>query len=244
MKVLSLNTWQEKGPWRERWEITFKGLSEMQPDITGFQEVFNGDWAREVQKRTETRSLVYYPEPSGLVLISKYRVIRSEIWTLKNQSPTEDYKRYLIFADFETPYGRLSFFNTHHSWKLPEGAIREAQVDEILPLIDARAGKEWTIVTGDFNASADTASIGKMLAAGFADTFASVNPGSKALTWDNRNPYAAGASVFLPDRRIDFIFSRNHERHARIRNSEIVLNAPNEKGIYASDHYGVLTEFL
>jgi endonuclease/exonuclease/phosphatase family metal-dependent hydrolase len=243
MKVLSLNTWQEKGPWRERWEITFRGLEEMKPDIAAFQEVFNKSWAEEVRKRTGSQSLVFFHEPSGLMLISRFRVIRSEIWTLKAKSPTEDYKRYLIFSDFETPSGRICFFNTHLSWKLDESATREAQVDEILPLIESRAGKEWTLITGDFNTAPDTPAIRKMLDAGFTDTYRKIHPGSTELTWDNRNPYAAGASVFLPDRRIDFVFSRNHERRAAVAASEIVLKQPNERGVYASDHYGVLTTF-
>ena len=40
MKILTLNTWQERGPWRERWEVTFKGFEIFRPDLAAFQEVF------------------------------------------------------------------------------------------------------------------------------------------------------------------------------------------------------------
>ena len=33
MKILTLNTWQERGPWRERWELILKGLERYDADL-------------------------------------------------------------------------------------------------------------------------------------------------------------------------------------------------------------------
>ena len=49
MKILTLNTWQERGPWQLRWKVISQGIAEYQPDLIGFQEVFNPDWAQEVK---------------------------------------------------------------------------------------------------------------------------------------------------------------------------------------------------
>ncbi len=242
MKILTLNTWQEKGPWRERWEIIFKGLKEYSPDVAAFQEVFNRDWAEEARTRAGYPVMVFFPEPSGLVLFSKYPVTRSGCLTCRTQAPTENYKRYVVFAETETPQGPLTFFNTHLSWKIPESGTRQAQVGEILDFISLKAGDLPAVVTGDFNAAAQTPEIAKMTQAGFADIFAALNPGSGDLTWDNRNPYAAAASARLPDRRIDYIFTRRMEPGWTPVSCRVVLNQPNEKGVFPSDHYGVLLE--
>ncbi len=242
MKILSLNTWQERGPWRDRWEVTFEGLRNIQPNITAFQEVFKADWAKEIQKRTGAASLVFFPEPSGLVLASTFKVTSSSCLTLKTQSAREDYKRYVVFAEFETPLGPLCFFNTHLSWKVEDSQVRAAQVRELIDFIKEEGGPKPCVAAGDFNAAPDTVEIRQMPAAGFTDTFEAMNPGSQELTWDNRNPWVKNASVVLPDRRIDYIFTRNFEGVADILSSKVVLNQPNENAVFASDHYGVLTE--
>jgi mRNA deadenylase 3'-5' endonuclease subunit Ccr4 len=73
MRLLTLNTWQERGPWRERWELIFKGLRGYDAEIVGFQEVFNMEWAEEVRKRSGYPYLAVSGEHSGLIFISKFK---------------------------------------------------------------------------------------------------------------------------------------------------------------------------
>lgn len=242
MKIFDLNTWHRKGPWQERWNLIFEEIRRSQPDIAAFQEVFSRDWAEQAGKKTGYDSSIYHEERSGLLLISKFKVRRSLSVTMKTQSSTEDYKRYVLFAEFETGKGSLCVFNTHLSWKPAEADVRFAQADEFLAFTEKEAGRNLSIACGDFNAAPDTAEIRKIQAAGWTDTFAAANPASQALTWDNRNPYAASSSVFLPDRRIDYIFMKNAAGKAKVMTSKIVLDTPDPNGIYASDHYAVLTE--
>ncbi len=243
MKILSLNTWQERGPWQERWKITFRWLEAHSPDFCAFQEVFKESWAREIQRKTGNKSLVFFPEPSGLAMVSRYPVKRSEILKYQTQSPIEDYKRFAVFAEFETPAGAVYGFNTHLSWKPADSATRAGQIRELIDWSREKANGNPVFVTGDFNASPETAEVRQMTEAGFMDTFTAMNPGKPGLTWDNQNPYAAGASVFLPDRRIDYVFTRDFMKIADLGSSEVVLKEPNENRVFASDHYGVLSEF-
>ena len=111
IKILTLNTWQEKGPWRERWENIFEGLNRLQPDILGFQEIFNPAWAKEIQARTGLPFLVFSPEPSGLVLLSRFPVVQWDCLTMKTQSPGEDYLRYALFAELRIEKEHLAVFN-------------------------------------------------------------------------------------------------------------------------------------
>ncbi len=256
MKILSLNTWQEKGPWRERWEIAFKEIREFDADIIAFQEVFSEDWSWEIAKRAGYPSRVFGDPASGLLLVSKYPVKRSECLTMKTQSPTEEYRRYVLFAEFEVPAssylsplrrgqdkGRsIAFFNTHLSWRVAESEVRLKQVRELIAFAEKRAPGMTAFAAGDFNSSPETPEIREMLSAGWRDTFDDLSPGAGDLTWDNKNPYAAGASVFLPDRRIDYVFMKPGPAAIAPESCRVVLKQPNENGVYASDHYGVLLD--
>lgn len=245
MKILTFNTWQERGSWRDRWEVIFRGIERLRPDVIALQEVFNASWAREIQKRTALPHLVFPPVPSGLLCLSLHAVTAVECRTLSTKSPTEDYLRYVLFMECQTSGGGLAVFNTHLSWKLEEGEIREKQVGELLDFVEARSGASETVVMGDFNAPPETAEIRQMIVRGkFVDTFRACHPKDAGLTWDNRNPYAAGSSIPMPDRRIDYLFARNAGRVlGRLKSCDLVLTEPDDRGIYASDHYGLLGIF-
>ncbi len=149
MKILTLNTWQERGPWRDRWKIILKGLKEHAPDIVGFQEVFNSSWAYEIQAQAGYPYLVFPKEPSGLLFLSRFPVVSWKCLTLKTQSPTEDYLRYGLWMEVLWQERSLSCFNTHLSWRIPEGQIRENQVGELVSFIQEKAGYHPSLVMGD-----------------------------------------------------------------------------------------------
>ncbi len=241
MKILTLNTWQELGPWRERWEIIFKGLQEMKPDIVFFQEVFNPAWAAEIQKRSGYPAMAFPKEPGGLLTLSRFPVQQTECLTLKTKSPTEDYSRYVLFAELKTEKGPLAVFNTHWSWKLMESPVRRAQAEEFLEFTRQKAGKIPKAAGGDFNTVSWAPEIRKVREAGWTDTFAMLYPEAPGLTWENVNSYAAGANHPMPDRRIDYIFTQ--EFREQPRSGRVVYNEPSAEGHFASDHYGVLITF-
>jgi endonuclease/exonuclease/phosphatase family metal-dependent hydrolase len=246
MKILTLNTWQERGPWRERWDIIFEGLKKYQPEVAAFQEVFNPGWARQVQKKSGYPFLVFAREPSGLMFLSKYPVRKWECLTLKTQSATEEYKRYALFAELDIEGIPAAVFNTHLSWKLDEGHVRENQVGEFLGFIKKKSGDTWCAAMGDFNSVPQSPEVLKVkVEGGFRDAFGELHPQRPGNTWDNRNPYAAGSSVFMPERRIDFIFWKPAAKRAEsfnLRTADMVYTEPVD-GIFASDHFGVLAEF-
>ncbi len=246
MKILTLNTWQEREPWRRRWEVLLKEFPVHDADVVAFQEVFNHEWAKEVQKKTGYPFLVFPEEPSGLMILSRFPVGRWECLTMKTKSPTENYLRYALFAELHAPGGALMFFNTHLSWKLDEGTVREKQIDEILNFIDRTAGHHDTVIVGDFNAPPQTPEIAKMSKIGlFTDAFSKVHPVEPGLTWDNRNPYAHGSSSLMPDRRIDYIWVRNAGNVlGQVHSVSLAFTRPASDGVFASDHFGVVAQFI
>lgn len=246
MKILTLNTWQESGPWKERWDVILKGVKALDPDIVGFQETFNGKWFEEMLARSGYAHGLYFQDDCGQSLWSKLPIQASHLHRFENQAPSEpDYIRYVIHADLDAGNGKsLHFFNTHLAWKTDEAETRTKQVMEMIDYIDEVAGTEEAVSVGDFNADDNTAAIRKMMTLGkFNDMWAVRHPKERGLTWDNRNPYAAGGTV-MPDRRLDYIFVRNNSNLlAHVESCNLVFTEPNEKGIYATDHYGLLATF-
>lgn len=244
MKILTLNTWQERGPWRDRWELIFQGLKEYQPDIVGFQEVFNMDWAREIRERSGYPYLAVSGEHSGLIFLSKFKPIEQECLILKTKSPTEDYLRYVFYVGVDTGEEKVALFNTHLSWKANENEIRMKQTLELETFVQKKARGLPGALMGDLNAGPDTPSVVYLRETlKWCDTFKAVNPGDPGLTWDYRNPYAEAEREKMAERRIDYIFVREQAGpFKKILSSRVVSREP-QGAIWPSDHFGVLTEF-
>lgn len=246
MKILTLNTWQELGPvpWEERWEVTLAGIEQFRPNLVAFQELFNPAWAQEIQKKTAYPTLVFPKGHSGLVLYSGYPVVEWGEATL-SQSPFEDYLRYALWAELRVNEQTLFVFVTHLSWMLEDGETRRKQAEEILQLVDSKAANREMLLLGDLNAPRHSPEISFLIKKGqFRDLFFEKHPNVSGFTWDNRNPYAAGAKHILPDRRIDFILARGSGPLLEdLAACDLVFTKPNAKGFWASDHSGVLAQF-
>ena len=245
MRVLTLNTWQERGPWRERWELVFEGLKTLQPEVVLFQEVFNPQWVKDIAKRAGYASFVYAEKESGLAIFSHYPLVQSGSKALAAQSANEDYRRFVLFGQFQTPSGVLFVFNTHLSWMLEDGAVRERQTADIAAFMDQQAGAQESLIAGDFNDTAWSRAVRSLTQEkGFVDVYHALNPKDPGLTWTYDNLYTRDGRYALPDRRIDFIFTRHGRRIlAQSLSARCVFTEPDPRGIWASDHYGVVAEF-
>lgn len=245
MRVLTLNTWQERGPWRDRWDLIFKGLRAYDADIVGLQEVFNMDWAQTVRERSGYPYLAVSGEHSGLIFLSKFKPVAQACLVMKTKSPTEDYQRYAFYVRVAHGGKELALFNTHLSWRADEDAIRMKQTLELEAFVAEKAGALPSAIMGDFNGAADTPAVAHLREVRkWVDTFEDQNPGVPGLTWDYRNPYAEAERAKMAERRIDFIFTREAiGPFEKIRSSRVVFNQPSAAGVWPSDHFGVLTEF-
>ncbi len=251
MRVLTLNTWQEFGPWRERWEVIDKNIREAAPDIIFFQEMFNRKWAQETAARLGYPTCITQEEPSGLVMLSRYTVLEGGLFSYHAFSPTEKKKRYAQHVWFETPdAGDFLAVNTHLSWRPDEQPVRYRQAVELAQAIDAMRDNGPVILGGDLNADVDTSEIDMFRArARFQDAYAKHHPHDYGWTWSRKNPYTQEPVNLvngkpLPDRRVDYIFYRSAEGFSlECKGSRLVMDQPDSRGIWCSDHFGVLAEF-
>jgi len=241
MKIMTLNTWNEEGPWRQRWEAIFKGIEIAKPDIIGFQEIFDVAWANEVTKMSGLNYSVFPNDSSGLMVLTRFPIQTWNASMLDTQSPREDYRRYVAFVQVAVDGEKLAIFNTHLSWRLDEGFVRERQVSEILEIIKNKAYGLRAIVMGDFNATPDSQEIQLMKLQGdFVDTYGRLHPKEHGFSWDNRNLFTA--SHGLPDRRLDYIFVKDDSGLSeKLLSADLTFTQPDQQGVYASDHYGVIT---
>jgi endonuclease/exonuclease/phosphatase family metal-dependent hydrolase len=103
------------------------------------------------------------------------------------------------------------------------------------------------ILAGDFNSAAEpseyypsdgTSSYG-YIAANFLDAWDAIHPSDPGYTWPLfGEDYMSGYSV-TPFERIDLIFSRGLKPLSVISTG----TRPDSKGVYASDHVGVVADF-
>lgn len=250
MRVLTLNTWQERGPWRDRWEVIFRGLHELQPDIICFQEVFNADWAQSLPHRTGLSYAASTAGDGGLVILSRWPMVMTVKQKLPTQSLTEGYDRFLLYAEVDTGRMRLGIVNTHLSWKPEEGKVREGQTGDLIAFLHGRGMPGEHMLMGDLNAVPESPEICRLAGEGeLLDSYGFMHRGEAGMTWDNQNPYAAMARELdkapdLPDRRLDYLFiPAKSGLKAALAAVTVVYQEPDHNGVRASDHYGLCADF-
>lgn len=246
MRILTLNTWHNNGPWLERRGALIQGMVQYSPDILLFQELFDLDWSKELQARLGYPYLVSTEcTHSGLVVLSKLPPDGNELYRMNNKSPFENYWRYALWTGLIADGHRLNVFNTHLSWELRDHSTREAQVRELWSFIERhRSENTFAVIAGDFNCTPDSPAMTWFVAhSRFIDTYGTLHPDAAGFTWSNRNFFAESHRPALPDRRIDYILAEHSFAENRLRRCEVIFDTAATLGVFASDHFGLLAEF-
>jgi len=258
IRVVTLNIWNRMGEWEKRREAIRSQLEKLAPDVVGLQEVIRLEGEYDVDQAAElARGFGYHiafgrgadaaPWGLGNAVLSRWPILRTVTFTL----PGTDEARSAVFAELETPAGKLPFFSTHLNWKFHEGHVRQLQVRALARFVEAVApiGADHAlppIVVGDFNAEPDSDEIRFMrglTALGgscvyYADAFHVAGDGSPGHTFARRNPNAG--QLHEPNRRIDYVFVRGPDEKLRGEPIEarVCFDEP-VGGVWPSDHFGV-----
>jgi endonuclease/exonuclease/phosphatase family metal-dependent hydrolase len=256
VRVGTLNIWNRCGPWEERLVAIRCALADLAPDVLGLQEVLSGegvDQAAEIAAgfgyHVAFGSSRADPIRLGNAVLSRYPIVRTEVFPLPNGGTTE--RRSLMLAELDAPFGRVPFFTTHLNWKLHEGHVREEQVRFVAAKIKSLASIDGfpPIVVGDFNAEPDSDEVrfmrglcglgGKRVY--FADCFGTVGEGRGITFSPATNPFAG--ETHEPERRIDYVFVRGPD--TRVRGKPLAARLCFDQrvnGVFPSDHFGVIAE--
>ena len=256
LHVVTLNIWNQSGPWEQRLAAIRAEIRELDPDVIGLQEVLHTtsaegpDQAKQIAEGLGFHVAYGAAFDSGGIefgnaVLSKFPILKSQVFPLPRLDTDES--RCLLFAQVAAPFAPVPVFVTHLNWRFHEGYVREAQVKAIAENVKALAPVHGfpPIVMGDFNAAPDADEIrfmkGLCSLGGrgvyFADTFGNVGRGP-GTTFSRQNTFAS--DLREPDRRIDYIFVRGPD--ARGRGEPIAARVCFDRasnGVYPSDHFGV-----
>jgi endonuclease/exonuclease/phosphatase family metal-dependent hydrolase len=259
LRLATLNIWNRFGPWEKRLVAIQRQLALLDPDIIGLQEVLRstqGDALDQAALLASARgdhiafgvASEEHGFPVGNAILSRWPIARSSVHELPRLG--SDQKRSLVFAEIDSPHGKIPFFVTHLNWRFHEGIVRQAQVLRIAEVIAELApiGGFPPILVGDFNAAPDADEVrflrglcaigGKTVY--FADCFEIAGDGSLGATYSRtKNPFAA--PLREPDRRIDYVFVRGPDDRGRGEPLEarVCFDQPTDD-VYPSDHFGVV----
>jgi endonuclease/exonuclease/phosphatase family metal-dependent hydrolase len=259
LRVATLNIWNRFGPWEQRLVAIRAGIEALGLDLLGLQEVLRldpSDGDGLDQAAVIARGFGYHVAYArsrehrwyGNAALSRWPIVRSEGFELPHGGTDE--RRALLYADIDSPHGRIPFFVTHLNWKFEEGHVREAQVREVAARVAslATAGSFPAILVGDLNAEPDSdeirflrglTSLGEPRRVYFQDAFGIAGDGSAGFTFARRNPFAA--PLREPDRRIDYVLVHGRSDGARGEplEAQVCFDSAID-GCFASDHFGVV----
>jgi endonuclease/exonuclease/phosphatase family metal-dependent hydrolase len=249
----------------QRLEWTAEHLGEERPDVVLLQEASvsrrHGHTA-EILARRLGMDFVYAranPTPllralgprrllgrlafeEGPAVLSRLPIREHRAHVLSSRlSPLE--RRIALEAVLEGPQETFSVFSVHLS--AGSSASRKRQIASLVDAVEARPHPHPVIVGGDFNAEEHSHEIRLLTEiAGWIDSFRHLHEEAAGHTWGQLLADATATA----GRRIDFLFAApsGEERWAPAH-SRLVLNRAfpqsSDGVLWASDHYGVLTEF-
>ena len=152
-----------------------------------------------------------------------------------------------IAVDVKMGNSKFKFVNTHLESPIPgvpdTQLLQLAQAAQLMEELDET--KIPVILAGDFNSDAEptklyppdaTLSYDYIVGAGFNDAWQFLHPKNPGYTWPLFDE--TGASISLIE-RIDLIFSNGPKPISMTRFG----TTPNRKGLYASDHAGIVAVF-
>jgi endonuclease/exonuclease/phosphatase family metal-dependent hydrolase len=262
VRVVTLNIWQEQGPWEQRLALIADRLNALEPDVVCLQEVREVAGCIPNQADTLAQRLGFETVTfevaqewgggdEGLAIVSRLPMVNRDACELP--FTTGRSRRVCLGVELGLS-SDCSFwvFTTHLAWRMADGALREQQVLAVESFVAAHSSEHPIILTGDFNAPPDADEIrflrGRTSLAGrrtyFQDAFACCNPGASGCTWTSENPCTEPLSWLEQNRRLDYVFvsPMTREGAAQIHNSRLVCTEPDPTGVWCSDHYGVLAE--
>jgi endonuclease/exonuclease/phosphatase family metal-dependent hydrolase len=240
-------------------------IDQLDPDLIGFQEAFRGEDRHQAVEILDDRGYhVDYLRAGpfremdfGNAVATRWPI--RERHALKLPESEDGETRAALTVLLDSPFGPISFTNTHLNWMFEHGAVRERQVVALCDFVLERLPERGfpAIMVGDFNAEPESDEIryitglhsiaGRSLYFNDAWRVASGSPHGRSrmeedgMTWSNRNPYAH--SMFEPDRRIDYVFTGMPGRDGVgwVEQCRVVCN-DEKNGVWPSDHFGVYAE--
>jgi len=240
--AVTLNLWHDQHDWPARRAVIVDTLRALAPDVVLLQEVLEKpglpNQAADLAERLGLRVVFASVDPPGAAkrygnaILTPHPIASSREVRL---APFDDH-RVALHARLVVRGRLLDAVVTHLHHTAEGGAIRAAQVRDLLAFVDATRGPGALILGGDFNAAPDEPELAP-LRARFMDAFAAARGAAVAAGATTLNPAKGHAA-----RRIDHLFAPPGTLRAEA--CEVILDAPAPDGTWASDHFGLWARFV
>jgi endonuclease/exonuclease/phosphatase family metal-dependent hydrolase len=236
--VATLNIRNLADRWDERLPLLLADMAALQPDLIGLNEVVYPLQQDRIlgaagEGRYEAvRGWAGRPEYGNGILV------RAPLAAEDVDRLDLGLSRSAIRVRVALPGGaRLVFVAVHLHHLVADRELRAAQVDQLLPWLDASPGHEAMIVTGDFNAGPEEPAAQRMRAAGFASAYAAANGTDPAVTWPS-GLVAPGMDTDGDPDCLDYIWIRGS---VTAQDARLVFDRPavGDPTLYPSDHLGI-----
>lgn len=255
VKVMTINLRHDANDWKRRFPLIADEIVRLDPDIIGLQEVEIGDDQADalndlLERRGHARYQVHQKRKSGfrgfftgegVGIMSRWAIVEKDHEDLGEM-------RIAVRTRVKHPSGKyLDVVNTHLDHRGgPDGdANRLDQAKQTIELAERHDDCWPTFVTGDMNAGEGSPALKHMFTAGFVDSYRRVHGADTPRTGNTAMiELRDGAFVQNPKRRIDFVLGRSAGgRTLTPRASVVGFKNHDAKGMYPSDHLGVMTTY-
>jgi len=257
LKVMTINVRHFRDYWEERFPLIADEIVRLSPDLIGFQELqVDIKQAKTllnlIDERTQGSPLKYYKyehlktgkemlSGEGVGIFSRYPIER-EGWADLNSG------RVVVFARVSPAEGlTVDFYNTHlHNTN--DDALKTEQARKIMEMMAKNEGGFTTFLTGDMNSTDGSGTIGFIMSNSFVDTYKAFHGAEETAAAGNTSPVVMSKENAPQNfvQRIDFVFVKpapGGEGGVRILDSVVCFKNADSRGLYPSDHLGVMTTF-
>ncbi|HOX29007.1 MAG TPA: endonuclease/exonuclease/phosphatase family protein, partial [bacterium] len=257
LKVMSINVRHNADFWEERFPLIADEIVRLAPDLIGFQEM-----QIDINQSKTLLSLIAERAGPDGVQYERYDHLKTGkemLWgegvTIFSRFPIEK----KAYTDLE--HGRpviltrvkvnddlsVDFYNTHLHHQGGDD-VRLAQARKLADFAANNDAGLFTFLTGDMNSSDDTGTISYYLAHSFIDSYKALHGEDETKSIGNTSPVVISKSNTVQNfrNRIDYVFVKppqSAEDKIKILDSVVCFKNSDSRGLYPSDHLGVMTTF-
>ncbi len=245
LTVVTLNLWNDQHGWPARLRRIVAELRAIRPDVLCLQEVLqNPSLPNQAATLADSLGMSWHfasvddstrAKRYGNAILARHPVLRTDDVKLR---PLDDW-RVATHVRIAFAGRAVDVYDTHLHHTREGGAIRAAQVRDLLAFVDSTRGDGQLVLAGDFNAQAGAPEL-RPLASRYADAWWVVHP---RATPDE----AATLNPLLGESRgqIDHVFvPRGRGRALAPAACEVLFRSCGPDSVWASDHFGVLARLV
>lgn len=227
--------------WPERLPLLLADMAALQPDVIGLQEVV---FAVQQDRLLGAAGKARYMTFRGWAGRPEYgnAILARDHGSAAAAGPAERLdlgrNRSALWLPMRLPDGAsVSFTVTHLHHAVPDEAVREEQVLQVLDWLAGKAGPAAQVIVGDFNAEPVERAYRRMVEAGFRSAHVEANGDEPGVTWPS-GIQAPGIDTDGDPGCLDYIWVRGP---IRVESCRVVFDRPavGDPTLYPSDHFGL-----